>query len=186
MIWTFGASTPYFKMVRTVKRIILPEISDNLGYIFTDVQVFSVQSSVHRKCCRYSGLSSAGLSFEQIPFKTYGFSLLPAHLQPFSNCLQKIWDDGVVPQVSKPNSRTIYVYRTGEEEPWTWKGKFRYYTQITIMICIKNRIKQKLPAPWRKKLRMREPKLLSGELLFLRSKIFSIYLKNYSLQGENN
>lgn len=64
--------------------------------------------------------------------KTDEFSFLLAYLKPFSNCLQKVWDDGVVPQVSKPNSWTIYIYWTREEEPWTWKGKFRYYSQIIV------------------------------------------------------
>lgn len=126
------ASTPYFKMVEWRKYFslkLMTAFSQTCKYL-----VCKVTPTENTVIIQFSLMLCCLLN--RYHFKTYDFSFLSAHLQPFSNCLQKVRDDGVVPQVSKPNSWTIYIYWTREEEPWTWKGEYRYYTQI-IMTWIK-------------------------------------------------
>lgn len=47
------------------------------------------------------------------------------YLKSLSHCFQKIWNQGVVPEVCEPHSGAINIHRTREEKAGTWEVKLR-------------------------------------------------------------
>lgn len=46
----------------------------------------------------------------------------PGYLQPLSDSLQHVGDDGVVPEVGEPNPGALHIHGTGQEESWPWRS----------------------------------------------------------------
>jgi hypothetical protein len=58
---------------------------------------------------------------------------MPLYLQPLSDSLQHVGNDGIVPQICEPHSGSLHIHGTRQEEAGPWEEERQIYVNKTSL-----------------------------------------------------